>query len=129
MDQKDENYQTYQIALSDDLGITPEEFAQAWNEDADAHDLATAHFSEEKVSAFIDPTLLSALLSVPAGVATATIYDLIKGVIARLRKEKGQAQMAVSSTTPSPGSPSHIRIRETKKPDGTVIAVIDIYNR
>ncbi len=129
MDQKDENYQTYQIALSDDLGITPEEFAQAWNEDAQAHDLATAHFAEEKVSGFIDPMLVSTLLSIPASVASSTIYDLIKSVIARLHKEKGQAPTALASAAPLQTTPSHIRFRETRKPDGTVIVAIDIYNK
>lgn len=123
-------YHIYQVAISPDLGITAEEFARAWNADPDTHELATAHFAEEKASQFIDPSLLiAALLSVPANVASAALYDLIKGVIDRLRREKNQAQASPPSTAPSQTVPSHIRYTETRKPDGTVIVAFDIYNR
>ena len=88
-----EQNHTYKVAISPDLDITAEEFASAWNAGADTHNLATAHFVEEKASQFIDPTLLGALLSIPAGITTMEIYDLIKSVIERVRKE-----YAVSAT-------------------------------
>ncbi|HVB75545.1 MAG TPA: hypothetical protein VNE38_18515 [Ktedonobacteraceae bacterium] len=111
------DYQTYQVALSPDLDITPEEFASAWNEGSETRDLATAHFSEENASQFIDPMLVAALLSIPATVTSSVIYDLIKDVIQRLRQGKG-AQ--------GHNDHKHIHIEQTKKPDGTRILVIDI---
>ncbi len=110
------DYTEYQIALSPDLDITPEEFASAWNDDPDAHDHATAHFSSEKSSQFIDPILVAALLSVPASVASSTLYDLLKSVVTRLHKEKGQ----------TPVTQRHVHIEQTTKSDGTKILVIDI---
>jgi hypothetical protein len=111
----DTDYTDYQIALSPDLGITAEEFASAWNDDPDARDLGTIHFSEEKVS-FIDPLLAAALLSIPASVASSTLYDLLKSVVARLRHDKSS----------KPDAKRHVHIEQTTKPDGTVIVVVDV---
>ena len=109
------DYTEYQIALSPDLDITPEEFASAWNHDPDAHDHEPT-FSSEKSSQFIDPILVAALLSVPASVASSTLYDLLKSVVTRLHKEKGQ----------TPVTQRHVHIEQTTKSDGTKILVIDI---
>ena len=112
-----EDYRLYHIALSPDLAITPEEFAGAWNEAAETRDIAYVQLSQAKGGLFIDPTLLAAaLLSVPANVASAALYDLIKGIIHHVQVMKGQAQ------TPH----RHIHIEQTKKPDGTEILVIDM---
>jgi hypothetical protein len=106
----------YQVALSPDLDITPEEFARAWNEDAETREHATAYFTDARAAKFLDPSLLvAAMLSVPANVASAALYDLIKGVVERLRKEKGQPQ----------APRKHIHFEQTTKPDGTVIIAID----
>jgi hypothetical protein len=120
----------YQVAISPDLNITAEEFAGAWNAGPDTHNVATAHFAEEKASQFMDPTLLGALLSIPAGITTMEIYDLIKSVIERVRKEKGQVQASHSSQSPqSPQSPQrphkHLHMEQTRKPDGSTIIIVD----
>ena len=113
------DYRLYHIALSPDLDITPEEFADAWNEAAETRDVAYVQLSQAKGAQFIDPTLLAAaLLSVPANIASAAIYDLIKGIVHSLQEKKGQAQ---------PQAPHrHIHIEQTKKSDGTEILIIDI---
>ena len=117
-----EHTYTYQVAISPDLNITSEEFARAWNADPNTHKLATAHFAEEKASQFMDPTLLGALLSIPAGITTMEIYDLIKSVIERLRKEKGQpSQSPQSLQTPH----KHLHMEQTRKPDGSTIIIVD----
>lgn len=112
------DYQTYHIALSPDLDITPEEFAAAWNEAAETRDIADVHLSQAKGLHFIDPMLAAALLSVPATVASSAIYDLIKGVIHRVQEKKGKGQQ--------PQAHRHIHIEQTKKADGTEILAIDI---
>jgi hypothetical protein len=114
-----ENYRLYHIALSPDLAITPEEFADAWNEAAETRAIdADMQLSQTGGAKFLDPLVLGALLSVPASVASSAIYDLIKNTIHRLQEKKGQAQ---------PQSPRrHIHIEQTKKPDGTEILAIDI---
>jgi len=113
----------YQVAISPDLNITAEEFARAWNAGSDTHDVATAHFVEEKASQFMDPTLLiGALLSIPAGVTTMEIYDLIKSVIERVRKEKGEATHVAHSPQ---GQNKHLHIEHVQKPDGSTIIIVD----
>ena len=114
-----ENYRLYHIALSPDLDITPEEFAGAWNEAAETREIdADIQLSKTSGAKFLDPTVLGALLSVPAGVASSVIFALIQATVHRLQEQKGQAQ---------PQSPrKHVHIEQTKKPDGTVILAIDI---
>ncbi len=114
---------TYQVAISPDLNITAEAFARAWNAGHDTHKLATAHSVEEKASQFMDPTLLiGALLSIPAGVTTMEIYDLIKSVIERVRKEKGEATQVAHSPQ---ARHKHLRIEQVQKPDGSTIIIVD----
>ena len=115
----------YQVAISPDLNITAEEFARVWNTDPDTHNLATAHAVEEKASQFMDPTLLiGALLSIPAGVTTMEIYDLIKSVIERVRKEKGQGEATHVAHSPQ-AQHTHLHIEQVQKPDGSTIIIVD----
>jgi len=114
-----ENYRPYHIALSPDLNITAEEFADAWNEDPEARQMdAEVLLSRTGGAKFLDPLIVGALLSIPATVASSEIYDLIKGVIHRLWEKKGQAQPQSSHR--------HIHIEQTKRPDGTEILIIDM---
>jgi hypothetical protein len=110
------DYQLYHIALSPDLDITLEEFADAWNEAAETRDIAYINLSQTRGAQFFDPVLASALLSVPATVASTAIYDLIKGIISHVQEKKGQPQ----------APRRHIHIEQTKKSDGTEILAIDI---
>ena len=114
-----ENYLPYQIALSPDLHITAEEFADALNEDPEARQKnAEVLLTSTGGAKFLDPMVASALLSIPASVASSAIFGLIEAAIHRLWEKKGQVQ---------PQSPHrHIHIEQMKKPDGTVILVIDI---
>ncbi|HLX58515.1 MAG TPA: hypothetical protein VKR83_15975 [Ktedonobacteraceae bacterium] len=106
----------YQLAISPDLHITPEEFAAAWNEIPANRDKAEIKLVQTTGSKFLDPTLAAALLSVPVTVASSAIYDRIKDTIHRLQEKKGQAGTVHK----------HIHIEQRKKPDGTQILVIDI---
>ena len=122
---KREHDHLYQVAISSDLNITAEEFARAWNAGHDTHNLTTAHSVEEKASQFMDPTLLiGALLSIPAGVTTMEIYDLIKGVIERVHKEKGQEEAAHGPHSPQTRH-KHLHIEQAQKPDGSTIIIVD----
>lgn len=112
-----EDYRLYHIALSPDLRITAEEFADAWDEDPETRQKnAEVQISQSAGAKFLDPTILGALLSVPAGVASSAIFALIEAAIHRIWEKKEQAQ------TPR----RHIHIEQTKKPDGTEILVIDM---
>ena len=112
--------QTYQIALSPDLHISLEEFANAWNEDDIARTFAEAHLSQAKGTQFFDPMLVNVLLTVGAGVASDLLSDLIKGVIQRLIDKKNAQS--------GQGTPAHkhTHIDQIKKPDGSEMLVVDI---
>ncbi len=112
--------QTYQIALSPDLHISLEEFANAWNEDDVARTFAEAHLSQAEGTQFFDPMLVTVLLTVGTGVATDLLSDLMKGVIQRLIDKK--------NTQIAQGTPAHkhTHIEQIKKPDGSEILVVDI---
>ena len=112
--------QTYQIALSPDLHISLEEFANAWNEDDVARTFAEAHLSQAEGAQFFDPMLVTVLLTVGTGVATDLLSDLMKGVIQRLIDKK--------NTQSAQGTPArkHTHIEHIKKPDGSEMLVVDI---
>ena len=112
--------QTYQIALSPDLHISLEEFANAWNEDDIARTFAEAHLSQAKGTQFFDPMLVTALLTVGTGVATDLLSDLIKGVIQRLIDKNNAKNVQ--------GTPAHkhTHIEHIKKPDGSEMLIVDI---
>ena len=110
---------TYQVALSPDLDISPEEFATAWNENDVARTFAEAHPSQAKGTQFLDPMLVTVLLSVGAGVASNLLSDLIEGVVQQLRNKKG-AQSSTGATTHK-----HTHIENVKLPDGSEMLVVD----
>ena len=112
--------QSYQIALSPDLHISLEEFANAWNEDDVARTFAEAHLSQAKGTQFFDPMLVTVLLSVGAGVASNLLTDIIEGIVKELRNKKG-----VQSRT-GPTTHKHTRTEYVKLPDGSEMLVIDI---
>jgi hypothetical protein len=114
------DYQVYQIVLSPDLDITPEELANTWNETAEARALAEAHLSEIKGAQFFEPVLMTILISVGTGVASNLLTDLIEGIIRRLRDKKGVQH------TPSAPAHKHTHIERMKKPDGTEMLLVDL---
>ena len=109
--------QTYQIAISPKLDISPEEFANAWNENDVARTFAEAQLSEAKGIQFLDPMLVTVLISVGTGVAGNLLTDIIEGVVQQLRSKKG-AQSIASTTT-------HTHTEYVKLPDGSEILVVD----
>jgi len=110
---------TYQIALSPDLHISPEEFANAWNENDVARTFTEAHLSQAKGTQFFDPMLVTVLISVGTGVASNLLSDLIEGVVQQLRNKKG-VQSSSGTTTHK-----HTRTEYVKLPDGSEMLVVD----
>ena len=106
--------QTYQIVLSPDFGISPEEFARAWNETSQARAIAEARLVESKGTQFDLTFVAGILIGVATNVASSALYNLIKEVIRRLQDRQ--------STHPR----THTHIEELNKPDGTRLVVVDI---
>src|SRR5260221_7430941 len=76
--------QTYQITLSPDLDITPEDLAIAWNETPEARAIAEANLIEAEGKQFDAALFTGILISVGTGVASTLLTGLIKVVIQRI---------------------------------------------
>jgi hypothetical protein len=76
----------YQIALSPELGLSPEDFVAGWNETPECNAVAVAHM-EEAASTQYDPLLIGGAAAVLGGVAinlaSNALYDLIKSVLVK----------------------------------------------
>ncbi len=109
----------YQIALSPDLGISPEEFVAAWNEATEARSKAEANLSQVKGNVFEPITLAVILVTIATGVATDVLSELIKDLIQDIREKRKQQ---------SAGAAPHqkIHVEQVDKPDGTHDFWVDI---
>ena len=110
--------QTYQIVLSPKLDISPEEFANAWNENDIARTFAEARLSEAKGMQFLDPMLVTVLISVGTGVAGDLLTDIIEGIVQQLRSKKGVQGIASTTTH------KHTYTEYVKLPDGSEMLVV-----
>jgi hypothetical protein len=101
----------YHVALSPELGLSPEQFVAAWNATADCQAAAEASVTSPR-SAQFDPTLLGVTLTVASslalGVASNALYDLIPQLLA------GQ------------GVRKRTEILQVEQPDGSRLLVVTI---
>ena len=100
----------YEIVLSPDLGISPADFAAAWNETAEAHSIGDARVVAAKGEQFDLTLLATILISVGTGAASNIISDLIMKVFEKRGAPKNK----------------HTHIEHVKKPDGSETFVVDI---
>ncbi|HCF85946.1 MAG TPA: hypothetical protein DEV72_12165 [Ktedonobacter sp.] len=100
----------YHIALSPELGISPADFATAWNELAEAHTIGEARVAAAKGEQFDLTLLATILISVGTGAASNIISDLIMKVF----EKRGVA------------GHKHTHIEQVKRPDGSETFVVDI---
>ena len=101
-------HEYYQIVLSPDLGISSDDFLEAWNEDAETRNLSEAYPMSSAGKSF-DPALIAGIMiSISTGVATNVISALIMKVL----DKKGVSK--------------HTHIEQMKKSDGTSLLVVDI---
>ena len=118
-----DDYQDYQIILSSDLDISPEEFADAWNESTKARDLAKANVTTPQGTSFEPITIAAILITVGTGIAVKVISDQINEVLKQIR-EKHSQQKKQATESKEALKPAHIKI--TEKRDGTRIVAVDI---
>lgn len=101
----------YQIALSPELGLSPQDFITGWNETPECRALAHADLGES-TSAQYDPLLAGAAVAVLGSLAlnvvSNALYDLIKKVLAK----KGVQQRT--------------EIIQLDQPDGTRLLIVRI---
>lgn len=76
----------YQVALDPELGVSPQEFTQAWNETPACLEAAHAGLASINRDAY-DPGLLAVALTIAGdllvGIAGAALYDLIRLALAK----------------------------------------------
>ena len=105
----------YQIALSPDLGISPDDFAAAWNESAEAHNAATINLTRAKGASYLDPVttaiIISTVSTIGLGVVTNAIYDVLKAALIK----KGKPET----------THKHTKITQLELPDGTRLITVD----
>lgn len=114
--------QDYQIILSSDLDISPEEFADAWNASAKARELAEANVTTPQGTSFEPITITAILITVATGIAVGVISEQINEVIKRIREKHSQQKKQETESKEAPRA-THIKI--TEKRDGTRIVAID----
>ncbi len=102
----------YEIVLSPDLGISPADFAAAWNETAEAHSIGDARVVAAKGEQFDLALLATILISVGTGAASNIISDLIMKVFEKQNRGVSRHK--------------HTHIEHVKKPDGSETFVVDI---
>jgi hypothetical protein len=100
----------YQLVFAPGLSITPANFVTAWNEEASTQKIAQAQLVSGATSAYRGPVLEAVWLgmsSVGLGLGTNALYDLIKGVVAKQKKQK------------------RIKITKLDQPDGKQLLIIE----
>lgn len=118
------NDKDYQIVLSSDLGLTPEEFATAWNASPECRAISEAKLTQEKGGTFEPITLTVILITVGTGVAANLLSEFIKSLVQKAH-EKKQQETSQQQSTPPAQFHKRISIEETRKPDGTYSLMVD----
>jgi hypothetical protein len=88
----------YQIAISPELQINPEEFVSAWNDEPELRQKAVATLAQPKAAGYpLDPELIKQGLIFLAGFAGSIVADAVKDMIkqkikALIEKKFGKQQ-------------------------------------
>lgn len=98
----------YQIALSPEFGIRPDDFVAAWNEEAEVRANGEARLDETNSKGYIEPVTTTIVIAIATGIAANAIYDLIKKILAK----KGMYT-------------THTHFEEPSMPDGTHVVIVD----
>ena len=94
----------YHVALSRGLGLSLQDFADAWNEAPECRSVAQARVSQVQNTQF-GMTLYEVILTVALGATGSAVYDLIKtGIEAALRRRGVQEPIKTINQERSDGS-------------------------
>ncbi len=108
----------YQIALAPNLGISPDDFAAAWNASTEAHNAASINLSRAKGASYLDPVttdiIISTISTIGLGVITNAIYDVLKAALNK--KDKAEAEKIHK----------HTKVTQLELPDGTRLLTVTI---
>jgi len=96
----------YQIALSPDLGVSPEDFVSAWNELPECCAVADARVEAEAPRSFEPLTAGAIVIGLVSGIVTNALYDLIKKALVK----KGVREQ--------------VELSQIERPDGSRIILV-----
>jgi len=96
----------YQIALSPDLGVNPEDFVSTWNGSPECRAVADARVEAGTQRSFEPLTASAILIGLVSGIATNALYDLIKNALVK----KGVREQ--------------VEFTQIEQPDGSRIIVV-----
>lgn len=111
----------YQILLSPDLELTPEEFTAVWNATPESRAISEARLSSAKGTSFEPITIATILITIGTGVAIDVLSELIKSLIQDIREKRKQKQQSSDTS-----SHQKVLIEQFDKPDGTHHLLVDI---
>ena len=111
----------YQIRFSPQLEINPADFVAAWNDAPDCKTVAAAQVDSSAAVAFDSSAAkaLTLLSGIAIGVATNTVYDLIKNTVINLPT----VQKSLAAQT-LPARTEFVDIQQVDQPDGTKLLIV-----
>ena len=104
----------YQLVFARDLNVTPADFVAAWNEEVSTQEVAEAQLIPSPTKSFNAPVVDIVLLvvnSVVLPIGTSALYELIKSVVIKEKKDEHRHK--------------HTKITQVDQPDGTHLLVIE----
>ena|SRR5579859_7761902 len=107
----------YQLVFAPGLEIVPEDFVTAWNGEVSTQEIAQAQLVSSPTKAFNAPVLDVVLLvvnSVVLPLGTSALYDLIRSVVVKEKKDKPDHK--------------HTKITQIDQPDGTHLLIVEEEN-
>ena len=104
----------YQLVFAPGLEIAPADFVAAWNEEISTQEVAQAQLVSSATKSFGGPVLDVVVLvvnSVVLPIGTSALYELIKGVVIKEKKDKH--------------SHKHTKITQIEQPNGTRLLIVE----
>ncbi len=105
-----------QIALDPQLGLSAEEFMEAWNQSEHSDD-AVAMISKESGETFMSPELTVALIAVAASIPAGVLTAFISALLTKKFLEKEKPEQA------APTPKISVTIIEINGPDGQPLMI------
>jgi hypothetical protein len=103
----------YRIALDPQLGLSPAEFAEAWNASPHAQE-APASVEPAAKGTFISPEMTIALISAAASIPTAVVAGFVTEVLKKKFLGKDAPSVTVTVISTPDGGPIWV-IRQTQE--------------
>lgn len=102
----------YQIAIAPELGLSPQQFAAAWNADAQTSAVAEARVQPSPTKSYDPLTAGGVVIDLLIGLAGSALYQLLHHAIEQALAERR--------------SPPEIAVEQIDQPDGSSLLIVRI---